>query len=412
MPQDKVDYLYQQYLSDTLNDAERKDWKVIFEDPESLEFLKSAMDANYTRHADGVLMADAAKMADEVLVAGGAYDLRQGRKEEILNQILAHPRPVKRRLWPRIAVAAAAVVAITLGVWLYEIASSRSVSRSDEIVQNDIAPGRNTATLTLANGKTVTLSDAKTGVMINASKFTYSDGTVLDPSSRGTEGSLDHTTSRDVSSRRHDGKGNNIAVATPRGGTYQVVLPDGTEVWLNADSKISFPTQFAETKRRVSLEGEAYFQVAKDKKHPFIVESKGQQVEVLGTHFNISSYADEGSVKTTLLEGSVNVNGTILRPNQQAILKGSALQIKTVDPSVAIAWKNGEFVFNEEPLQDIMRMVARWYDVEVVYENIDKNKPFGGSVSRFENISKVLEKLELTGSVHFKIEGRRVTVSK
>jgi ferric-dicitrate binding protein FerR (iron transport regulator) len=341
------------------------------------------------------------------------------------------PGAKKVRLWPRIAVAAAAVAAITLGVWLY-YASSINGRHSDAgqnpgLAMNDVAPGRNTATLTLANGETITLSDKKTGVIIDATKLKYSDGTPI------------------PSSLRDEVKQSQLLVAsTPRGGTYQFTLPDGTKVWLNADSKLEFPSQFIGKQRKIILSGEAYFEVAKNKAKPFTVESAGQIVEVLGTHFNINSYADEGSTKTTLLEGSVSVSSLLttpslrgrteasrgnlpgrgpsttpgeavtLKPGQQSVLTdNNRITVKQVDLSDALAWQKGYFMFNNETLESIMKRVARWYNVEVIYlAKETKNVTYYGTVSRFENISKVLSKLQATGNVKFKIEGNKIYISK
>ena len=332
------------------------------------------------------------------------------------------------RLWRQVAVAAAAVAAITLGTWLYvnELASSRNASRNDEVVVNDIAPGKHTATLTLPNGKTIELSDAKTGLVINDKSLTYTDGSSL-PGAFSDEAIFSNN---DVM----------LTATTPRGGTYQVTLPDGTRVWLNADSKISFPSQFTGKQRKVLMEGEAYFEVAKltrsslrgrsgtlqpgsnavqngNERVPFIVETKTQTIEVLGTHFNVTAYADEHHVMTTLLEGKVKVtesgDAMTLAPGEQAYSDGDGLRgLKTDDLEAVIAWKNGQFMFTDEDLQSIMRKVARWYDVEVVYEKGFQNRGLVGTISKFENVSKVLKMLELTGTVRFKVEGRRITVMK
>ncbi|ACU03126.1 FecR family protein [Pedobacter heparinus] len=319
------------------------------------------------------------------------------------------------KLWPRIAIAAAAVAAIVFGVFLFKAPRNPKPAQGATNYTNDIAPGKNTATLTLANGKTILLSDVKTGVIVDANSLKYNDNTVIP-----TEG-------RDLSSLRSVEM---TILSTPRGGTYQITLPDGTRAWLNADTKISFPSQFIGKERKILLiNGEVYFEVAKNKEKPFIVETSRQVVEVLGTHFNISAYKEEGSTKTTLLEGSVAVTstrarpkkpneraivypGTVLKPNQESVLnENNELVLKQVDASEAIAWKNGEFIFNDEPLESIMRKLARWYDVEVIYQGVDKDRLFGGGVSRYDNISKILNKMEKTGGIHFKIEGKSVTVT-
>ncbi|MNL26796.1 fec operon regulator FecR [compost metagenome] len=194
-------------------------------------------------------------------------------------------------------------------------------------------------------------------------------------------------------------------------------LSDGSKVWLNAASSLSFSTTLNEQgKRRVKLEGEGYFEVAKDKMHPFVVESEGQEVEVLGTHFNISAYKGEALMKTTLIEGSVKVlaqgQQKILVPGSEAVRSGNDILVRNVDAALAIAWKNDKFVFENERIQTVMKMVERWYNVQVVYEGEMPEDVFGGSVSRFDNVSQVLKILESTGRIHFKVEGRKIYVSK
>lgn len=298
--------------------------------------------------------------------------------------------PKRIRLWPRIAVAAAAVAAITLGIWMYYTPSSRkspsSRTEGRDLYTNDIAPGKNTATLTLANGKTILLDTNRTSVVVADSVHTMTM----------------------------------LTAATPRGGTYQLVLPDGTKVWLNADSRLEFPSNFVNSKtRNVKLSGEGYFEVAKNKAQPFIVAMDKQEIEVLGTHFNVNAYADEGSIKTTLLEGSVSVRpaantpaqAIVLKPQQQSILSGSSqIQVKEVDVEDVVAWQKGYFLFEHEHIKDVMRKIARWYDVEVIYEGNTENVLVGGTVSRFSNVSKVLGMLQETGAVKFRIAGRKVYV--
>jgi len=322
---------------------------------------------------------------------------------------------VKRRtLWPRIAAAAAILLVVGLSIFFYTSRHLEGSAATRDLSANDIKPGSNKAYLILSNGKRLSLTDAANGAIAKEAGVEITktaDGQVI-YSTRHPEGG---TTEGPVSGRSLPGvemKAMNT-IETPKGGQYQIRLPDGSKVWLNAASKLIYPVTFiGRGQREVTLSGEAYFEIAKDKQHPFKVKSTGQVVEVLGTHFNINSYADEGSVKTTLLEGSVKVNVAVLKPGEQALLQNNVIKVAEVNPDDAIAWKNGEFVFNDEPLQNIMRKIARWYDVDIIYKDINPNKPFGGSVSRFENISKVLEKLELTGSVHFKIEGKTIYVTK
>jgi len=363
------------------------------------------------KYKAGTCSAEEMRLIDKWLLEihmGERSDLNPADFEQISNEvweavIASRKKEINKvtKLWPRIAVAAAAVAAITLGVWFYNISNT---PRHPDIVSgsplaNDIAPGKNGATITLANGKMIQLSDTKTGVVVGED-LKYDDGTALS----GLQPSLPGGEMKSMM----------LTANTAKGQTYQFTLPDGTKVWLNADSKLDFPSNFRNAKQRiVRISGEGYFEVSKDKAHPFLVESRGQTVEVLGTHFNINSYADEGNIRTTLLEGSVRINDVILKPNQQAILSPDhTIKVESVDANEASAWTGGKFVFSTEPLNSIMRKVARWYDVEVVYEDNIDSLEFSGTVSKFENVSKLLEMMERTGEFHFKIEGKKIIVAK
>jgi transmembrane sensor len=206
-------------------------------------------------------------------------------------------------------------------------------------------------------------------------------------------------------------------LTTTRGEQIQVRLPDGSLVFLNAASSLKYPSSFVSLKeRRVDLQGEAYFEVAKDKRHPFIVKAAQQEVKVLGTHFNINSYADEPEIKTTLLEGSVNVsnlNGKIseiLKPGQQATVKGGNIKVGDADIDQAMSWKNGDFVFVGEDLKVVMRQVARWYDVEIEYQGNINSSGVVSTISRTKKLSQLLKALQKNQGIHFKVEGRRVLV--
>lgn len=337
--------------------------------------------------------------------------------ESSLQNIKYKMGQVKRySLWWRIAVAASILLIAGSGLWLYEFrqdqydnAVSLGLTKS-----NDIAPGRNTATLTLSDGRKVVLSDASNG------KLAEQAGVVI---SKTADGKVVYKAEIATANQ----KINYNILSTAKGETYQIDLPDGTKVWLNAASTLKFPSTFANSaNRKVELSGEAYFDVAKDKAHPFLVVTAKQQVEVLGTHFNINSYGDEETTKTTLLEGSVHVallntpiingrnakNINQLLPGQQSVLTDETFKIIPANLDETMAWKNGYFKFNDESLESIMRKLARWYDVDVAYEGKFENEGFSGKISRSRNISKVLKILESTKIVHFKIEGRRVTVIK
>ncbi|MDR6783781.1 transmembrane sensor [Pedobacter africanus] len=318
------------------------------------------------------------------------------------------------KLWRRIAAAAAII--ITLGAGIYFTQNQKA-----KVYDNDIAPGGNKATLTLANGNIISLSEVKTGVVIDASKLTYDDGSAVGPLN-----ALDPLSPARRAGRSPEGEGWQT-LTTPKGGIYSIILQDGTKVWLNSDSKLEFFSDYRNKLQRiVKLTGEAYFEAAKDKTKPFLVESNGQRVTVLGTHFNISAYRGE-SIKTTLLEGSVSVRqaapvrslsyrgddgdgAIILKPGQLAINAASNIRVQAADLEKEMAWKNGYFRFNQEGIQDIMRKLSRWYNIEVAYQGNITTEKFTGTVNRDKNISEVLLMLEQTKGVHFKIEGRKVTV--
>lgn len=210
-------------------------------------------------------------------------------------------------------------------------------------------------------------------VIDDAAKVTYNDGSVVANNNNSQNSTLSSS--------------GILKASTPRGGTYQIVLSDGTKVWLNASSELKFPASFNQTKQRsVELSGEAYFEVAKNKMKPFMVRSNGQEIEVLGTHFNVNSYLDEKVTKTTLLEGAIKLSqlkrdnpaSYVLRPGQQAVA-GNTVVIRNVDAMDVIDWKNGMFIFNKESLESIMRKLSRWYDVDVVFEDEKlKSKLLGG----------------------------------
>jgi transmembrane sensor len=299
------------------------------------------------------------------------------------------------KLWPRIAAVASIVLVIAAGLFYLNTAQTRpgglNASRD-----NDIAAGSNKAVLTLANGKQIILTDARNGALANEE-----DALIK----KTADGQLVYEVS---AVNRSAALYNNMT--TPRGGQYTVMLSDGTKVILNAASSLKYPTVFKGTERTVELTGEGYFEVAHNKSKPFKVMSKGQVVEVLGTHFNINSYTNEPNVKTTLIEGRVNVNGIVIKPNQQAILTASnQVVVKQVDAADAVAWKEGLFKFDHTDIKTLMRQIARWYDVEVVYEGNVKEEQFYGKIERSYTLSEVLMVLE-RGNVHFRIEGKKIIV--
>lgn len=313
------------------------------------------------------------------------------------------------KLWPRITGAAAVLLILSAGLYFFNPATHQPALLAQKEHTPQILPGGNKATLTLANGQKITLDGADNGQLAEQA------GIII---TKTKDGQLVYTVANQGTSTVERQTVMNT-IATPKGGQYQINLPDGTKVWLNAASSLRYPTVFTGTERRVSLTGEAYFEVAKvQPAKSFSVNSPTQTVEVLGTHFNINSYADEQAVKTSLLEGSVKVTaqtGTsesvFLKPGQQAILLGNQLNVNLSDTEEAIAWKNGMFSFKDADLQTVMRSVARWYDVEVNYEGNLPGRQFSGEIHRNINLSEVLDILSFF-KVHFRIDGKKITVTK
>lgn len=315
-----------------------------------------------------------------------------------------------RRMFVSPMRIAAAVALLTLAaISAYQFLSGSNADKAAlvktaPVKSKPILHGGTKATLTLADGTLLELDE------LSAGKLTQQAGLEI---SKTADGQLVYKSSK-VNDKDAENQFNTMQ--TPRGGIYQVVLPDGTRVWLNSASTLKYPLAFSKAERKVELEGEAYFEVAHRDKQPFRVASANQTVEVLGTHFNVYSYKEESRTKTTLLQGSVKVlasgNAVMLKPGQEAINKASGIKVKEVDAENAIAWKDGLFRFDNEDVHTIMNKIGRWYDVEIVYQDDVDDIHFGGSVSRFSDISKLLNKLELTNAIHFKIEGRRIIVMK
>jgi len=310
-------------------------------------------------------------------------------------------RGIRLNFIRKLSIAAALLVCLGTAFYFYIPKTNAGLPQN---AKHDIPPGGNKATLILADGRKITLDDASTG------KIAEQAGLIV---TKTADGQLLFQI-KEVKSI------NPLAcnsIITPRGGQYQVQLPDGTKVWLNTASSLRFPTAFVANERNVILTGEAYFEVAKNPDRPFTVSTQAQKVEVLGTHFNINSYVDEQVTKTTLFEGAVKVlpkgslSSKILKPGEQSTLKAEKLQVELVDMEEILAWKNGLFVFNDESLESIMRKISRWYNVDIEYaSDAVKSEPFGGSISRFGNVSQILHMLEITGHVRFKILPNRILV--
>jgi len=312
--------------------------------------------------------------------------------DDFLENYVKH-QPKTYPLWPRIVAAASVLVFLSTGA-IFLFHKQSLVQQNARIQNHDIAPGRNQATLTLANGKKIILTKGLKGILAlqGQTRVLVSQNDIVYKTAKS-----DQIVSYNT-------------LSTKRGeqSPYPLVLADGSKVWLNAQSSITFPTAFNQKNRVVKLTGEAYFEVKHNARQPFKVETANQTIEDLGTSFDVNAYSDEPSIKTTLIEGSVKVDNIILRPGQQS----DGRKIMEVNTERYTAWKNGDFDFEGDNIQTIMLELSRWYDIDVTYQDAPLTTGFSAQISRSKNISAVLHILERTKLIHFKIEERRVTVIK
>lgn len=349
--------------------------------------------------------------SDSQIPIVSAYPDKAGMEDALYERIKASIKPaapVKKINWLR-WVAAAMLLLTGSAAYFFFIGREGQSIRHDTAIGPDIqAPGTTRATLKLANGQIIYLDSAGNGSLAlqgNIKIIKTEDGQLIYRAEPGSEsGSMEYNT-----------------IANPRGSrVQQVTLSDGTQLWLNAASSITYPVSFADNERKVLITGEAYFEVAKDPKKKFMVDANGVITEVLGTHFNINSYSNESEIKVTLLEGSIRVSSqsatdgfdpVVIKPGEQAIANGNKqLTVhKDVDLDEVMAWKNGQFILNGTDIQGLMRQISRWYDVDVVYKSVPAEKEFGGSIDSSIPLSRLVQALEENG-VRCKLEGRVLTI--
>ena len=335
--------------------------------------------------------------------------LRENIKNGIDRQISPNGIIKKLNWFKYSAAAAVALVIVSVSGYFF---TRQTESREDLIAKADhhIKPGGNKAVLTLANGQQIILNDATKGEIAKQSGISITktaDGQIVYTILSGNTGS----------ESTEDGSMLKNTITTPKGGQYKVILPDGTEVLLNSASSLVYPTAFRGSERLVELNGEAYFEVTKNKTMPFRVKSALQTVEVLGTHFNVNAYDDEAAIKTTLLEGVVKVasasQSLTIAPGQQALLSksGSGTLVKrSVNADQEIAWKDGKFSFDNDDIRTVMRSIARWYDVDVTYHGNVNDISFSGEIFRTAKLSEVIKILELS-NVQLDVKGKTIIVS-
>jgi len=375
-----------------------------YRDGTATDAEKALVEAYYRR----LEMAGSTELSpeEEAALKEGLYKkITDNIKEEDIKII-----PLKRKNYSLVAAAAAVVITVGAGgyFWLVNRPAKPLLPKPVAAVKpHDLPPGRDAAVLTLADGKKIVLDSASGAISQqgNVTVLNVNGKLSYAPTTKGNENEVVYNT-----------------VSTARGNQYQLILSDGTKVWLNSASSLRFPASFTGNSRDVELDGEGYFEVVKNAAKPFHVKTRTQDIEVLGTHFNVNAYKDEETIKTTLLEGSVRVQSAvgnrqsaILKPGEQAIVgndEGASIHITSdIDIDQVMAWKNGWFEFENTDLKTIMRQISRWYDVDIEYQIKPCDERYGGRISRNLNLSSILKMLESYG-VHFTLEGKKLVVQK
>ncbi len=391
MLRERLQYLVDRYFSGACTEAEQKELARWIDDAQNDDALKELLEEAWHGYQPAAAMPD--EMADRVLAA-------------VFEQPQQQAGRVRRMAGWRGVAAAAAVLLLAAVAYLAMKPEKQGQHLAEQPARyrNEVPAGGNKALLTLGDGTVITLDSAANGLL-----------------ARQGQVQVVKTANGELSYEGKGGFGDPAAVntmRTPRGGEYRLTLPDGTRVWLNAASSITFPVTFRGNDRPVQISGEVYFEVAHNPAKPFRVTAGGATVEVLGTHFNINAYDGEAAVKTTLLEGAVKVTSrlsrAVLDPGQQArITAAGSMEVENdVDLDEVMAWKNGYFQFNDADMPSVMRQLENWYDVTVSYESGKiPERSFGGGIQRTLPLTKVLKILE-ENDVRFKVEGRHITVLK
>jgi len=335
-------------------------------------------------------LKDPEKVASAFIDFDLAVSGTEGGLDQLHTMLDKHP---SRQNWKYLISAAAIIFTISLSIFLYRyFQSPQSVQDRAVVMTADIDPGKEQATLSFEDGKSVELKGMP--IKTDPNGTFYSDGTSI------AENTVQSAT-----------------LSTPRKGQYKMTLPDGTKVWLNAESSLKFPTQFTGSSREVELNGEGYFEVAHNAKKPFIVSARGQRVKVLGTKFNINAYENETAILTTLVSGSVELTNSqnstpvILKPGQQGTLfsLSSIFFVDDVDTDVYTGWTSNDFRFSGTPLKEVFKQLERWYDIEVDYSKVPNSKVHG-TISREKKLKSVLYAIEQTTDLRFKVIGRRIDI--
>jgi len=385
---DRIQHLFNKYKNNNCTPEEFEELLPYFKISDQKDLLKNHIETALHQQAE-----DNADLQEDI---NAIYSQLQAH-------ILNEQNHSKKPIYFKLAIAASVILCLSFGAY-FHIQIRQAQQQIAQTPSRDLLPGTDRAILTIANGKKIDISGAGEG------RIAVQGGVAV---SKTTNGSI-------VYQYAGQTNGTDIPVyntmTTPRGGQYPLTLSDGTKVWLDAASSITFPTVFIGNERLVEITGQVYFEVAHNSAKPFKVTANEQTVEVLGTHFNINAYTDEPGMKTTLLEGSVKItkNGqsAMLAPGQQAIVpfdKVGPIETKTADTNEAIAWHMGLFKFNNANIQTVMRQLARWYDVDISYEGDIPDRRFSGEIYRNVNASKIADILSYK-QIHFRIDGKKITV--
>jgi hypothetical protein len=385
MDSNRITYLYNRYLSQSLSTDEVQEFKKLLSSGGHDQALNELIDSEWIQLKN-----------DEL------FNVPQENMDAAFEYIVAQSQTSKMTIgmWSRIAAAASILLFLSIGGYFL---LHKPAATTQLVQKQDIAPGTNQATLTLANGKKIILTKALSGKLAQ-------QGNMLVQVNGGN--AIAYTATNDQNQSQQQPEYNTLSTATGEQSPYPLILADGSKVWLNAESSITFPVAFNGEERVVKMTGEAYFEVAHNAAKPFRVVTKKQIIEDIGTAFNINAYDNEPLAKTTLIKGAVKVSGITLKPGDQAVSNSQNNKIeidRDINTNVITAWKDGYFRFDLETLPAIMREFARWYNVEVIYEGKPTDQQFNMKVSRKSSLSRALQILT-KGGVHYRLEGRKLIV--
>lgn len=390
MPTTRFEYLLNCYIQNNSTEEEREELMALLQQPENEAIAQVLIDR--------VIENTGPEMQMSVPVASS---ILQNILQKDKDYVAVRNKKKIFSLWMRIA---ATVIFLSAGATYWVFNKKNNTREKIAVASKKISPvlpGGNRAFLTTSDGSTVILDSTQNGTITQevTAKINKHGGVLI----------YEHAATKPGARIAYN------TLSTPRGGQYEIVLPDGSKVWLNAASSLHFPTRFAGSERVVELTGEAYFEVAKNSQRPFRVSVGDMRINVLGTHFNINAYTDENAIKTSLLEGSVKITqgkaSDVLKPGQQAVLNKNEdkVIIRNADVNEVIAWKNGLFQFEGADIATIMRQIARWYNMEIIYKGKQSGRRFEGKISRNAHLQEVLQILELS-NVKFEVEDRKIIV--